>query len=175
MIDGGDADGARALLLCPGNCGEARHGLDDQVLPGPVDIGPVRAEARSRSVNNVGLELANVVMAQSQFRHDTRAVILGDDIRAGNELAGDGDAFGALEVQGKAALVPVAGELQHCLAIDVPVGPTPFPLESPIYGLDGDHIRPKISQELYADGTHQEVVEADDLYALEMVHRFSSW
>ncbi len=32
------------------------------------------------------------------------AVIFGDDIRAGNELAGNGDAFGALEVQAKLRL-----------------------------------------------------------------------
>ncbi len=47
MIDSGDANGAGPLLLVAGNGGKARHGLNDQVLPGPVNIRSVRAEARS--------------------------------------------------------------------------------------------------------------------------------
>ena len=68
------------------------------------------AETRQRRVDEARLHLEEIVVAESQSFHRSRAEPLDDDVALGDQLSDDLLSLGALQVHRDRALVPVVGQ-----------------------------------------------------------------
>ena len=88
----------------------AAEGLDQPVDGRPLAVGPGLAEARHRAVDDLGIDLPGVLVAEAQPRDDARPEALDDDVGLGHQLVHDGLAVGRLEVERDRALAAVEGD-----------------------------------------------------------------
>ena len=73
-----------------------------------------------------------------------------------------------LEVEREPPLVPIGQEVKDARVSDQRICPRPTSLPcTAVWVLHLDDVRPKISQVLYAGGSHQELGEAEDADALQ--------
>src|SRR5215470_3694343 len=109
------ADAVRAGLPRDGD--HATLCLEDQVERGAVAIGPVLAEAGHGAIDDAGVPLPGLLVAQAQALERARAVILQHDVRALHELEEELLALRALEIDLDALLVAMqAHEIRRLAA-----------------------------------------------------------
>ncbi|OIQ72640.1 hypothetical protein GALL_457330 [mine drainage metagenome] len=156
-----------------GNHGKARQGLYQQILAGPVDVGPVGAKAGSRCKDDIGLDFPGVFVAKPKLVQYARPEVLCDHVRCRDQLLGNSHGLRFFEIERHAALVAVASQKQHTLTIDLLVCPAPFSLKRALQRLHGNHISAEVSKKLHPDRPHQKVIEAQNPNALEDIrHAF---
>ena len=90
------------------DCTVAREALDDRVVDPPLAIGAIGAVARDRAVDEVGVERAQVRIAEAQAIRRARSPILHEDIRVADEPMGGSQAFFPGQVEGDGSLVAIA-------------------------------------------------------------------
>ena len=170
MIDGRNPDRARAMFAAAGDGGQTRQGLDQQILAGTIDVRSVGPVAGRRGVNDIRFDLFGRFKTQPKLVENARTEILGDHVRSCDQLPGDRYGSGLFQVERQTALVPIAGQQQHSLTINLLVGSAPFPLKSAIGWLDCNDIGAEIGEKLDADRTHQKMIEAENPDALEKIN-----
>ena len=109
-VDGDHALTPRRAVRHPVHHHHAAEGLDQPVDGRPLAVGARLAEARHRAVDDLGIDLLDVLVAEAQPLDHARPEALHHDMRLGGDLLHHGDAVGRLEVERDRALAAVEGD-----------------------------------------------------------------
>ena len=128
---GGDVDGDHALTprRAVGHFVHHHHaaeGLDQAVDRGPLAVGAGLAEARDRAIDDLGIDLLDVLVAEAQPLDHAGTEALDDDVGFGGDLLHHSDAVGRFQIDGEAALAAIEGDRVGAM-IALAVHPAPGP------------------------------------------------
>ena len=127
-------------------------------------VGPVLAERGDRGVDDIGLDLPEVVVTQTEPLERAHAEVLGHDVRAFHKLLEELHALRGLQLQRDRKLVPVTVLRGRHALLDpaaLALDAERHALASPIARLDLDHPGAQVGQQHRAEG------HGDDLPQVE--------
>ena len=87
--------------------GQSAEQVDYAVKSGKVLERPAPPESGQGHINNVGPQLLHLVVAQAQVLHDSRSVVLDQDIADGDDALGQLDRLRVAQVEAATQLVAV--------------------------------------------------------------------
>ncbi len=166
-VIGDDVQGNGGLAIGfsnqPQDAGE-RQVID--VVGRVVAVGAVLAETGEGAVDDARVDLADRLVVAAEPLHDAGAEAFDNHVCAGGELLEDRLAFGGLEVQREAPLVPVdVGEGRPALVVQ-DVG-----LAVGRRGLDFQDVGPHVAQQHRAELARRHARQLQDLDAVQGSHR----
>ena len=136
-----------------GRAHQAAHRLGNDIVARSVLVRSIVAEPGHGGIDQAGIQLAQLFIAQTQFFHRSRPVILQHDIRRFDQRAKQLFAFGRLEVDGNPFLIPVQVHEIGALAV-LERAEMPF-IRSFSSLLHLDHVRAQIRQHHAGEWTGQ--------------------
>ena len=140
-----DAHGGGWILVTPGGRDESTGRLSREVGAFPVVVGSHRAEGAPLGADDAGVHLGQVVVAESPRLERARFEVADEDVGVPGERFEDLGAARMAQIQGDAALAPVAGDVHgaaRILGADVDV-PT---LVAEARQLDLDDVRAHVGE-----------------------------
>ena len=111
---------AGQVVALAGDGHQAAHALDEEIVAGAVSVGAVLAETGHRAVDQVGLDGLQRCVVQPVARELTDLVVFQHHVGAGRQVAQQGLAFGAGDVDRDGALAAVGGQVVGRFAGVVP-------------------------------------------------------
>ena len=154
----------RLALGAPAEMRKTANRAGDQVVPLPVGVRPVRAEARHGDQNDRGVERAEVVEPDSALRQ-LRFGLAGDhDLRVANQRVAQTPVVGIVRIKDNSALTGVGiKEGRTGLGIDSLIRKRPTAARSVAAGrLNLDHVSPKVAKQLGRKWRRQPLPKVDD-------------
>ena len=103
---------------------ETGVGLDRRVVGAAVAVGAVRAVARHRAVDDLGVQGPHRLVAQAQPVDDPGSEVLNDHVGRGGECHHNVSALVGSKVDGDAPFPSVAGQVERAHAVDRDADPT---------------------------------------------------
>ena len=139
----------------------AAQALDEIVVGGMRRIGPAAAEAEHARIDHPRVDLADVIVAQSQALHGLGTDVVGHDIRRLAEPKHRLAAPGLLQVEQEAALVAVELQKDRAHALRARRAREAQGI-APRGSLDLDDVCAEVSQDLRCIGPHHDRREVHD-------------
>src|SRR4030095_10698852 len=136
------------------------------------------AERGDRRVNEIGLHLPEVVVAEAQAVHRTHAEVLGHHVRVADELLEQPEPLGRLELERDAELVPLAilrgwSPLRDTVARALDA--EGYALAAPVPRLDLDDARAHVGEQHRAEGHGDDLTEIEPGEVVQREIHVSSW
>ena len=113
----GDAQRRGRLVTIAVGVGQARHGLQQQVLAGLAFPRALCAVAGDGGIDQAGIQDTGALVVQTELGHNARAEILNEDVGLLHQRLHQLQVLGILQVGGKALLVAINGLKVHAVPI----------------------------------------------------------
>src|SRR5690606_32325366 len=152
----GQSDPARRSIRVASEMAHAAKGFTNRAIAGPSGIGTVLAIAADAHHDQAGIVGGEGVIAQPQAFEHAWPVVLDEHVGLVDQRAGDGLAFGMLEIKRDAALATHEGDALQGYAVDV-IAELAHRVALP--GLDLDDIGAEIRQQPCARGTGERTAD----------------
>ena len=140
----------------------------------------VMGPGKEASGGSAGNTIAGIAMLGGKTAYigkvadDQLGQVFAHDIRGFGQAFRDLQTLRRFEVDGQAALVPVAQQEQHGLAVDgFRIYATPLALKRAFHRFDRDDVGAQVTEDLHCHRPEQEMVETDHSNSFEEVHLFS--
>ena len=163
----------RRLVAAAGVGDQPGEALDQHVLAGPVDIGPLLAIARARAVDDPRVDGLEVLVAVAEPGQHAGPEVLHHHVGLLGHLHDDRVHLAALQVQRDRPLVAVPGEEVRALRAADPFGEEGHRAEqvAGARALDLDDVGAHVAEELRRERPLQQMAEIEDGDAFEgLVH-----
>src|SRR5207253_4294243 len=125
IYDGG-ADlhraGARLAVHMAGNAHQTAHRLEDRIIAGARRVRPGLAEAGHRTIDDAGIDGADLFVVEAVALEIADLVVLHEDVAGFGELADDRLAFGLGDVDGDRLLVAVGAKIERVVVVLPAIG-----------------------------------------------------
>ena len=151
---------------------DARHGLDDRVVGGPVPVGRFSgvAEPRDRDDDGSRMGSGDVVVAEAELRHRPRLEVVGHDVEAGDQAQEEVAAVIAAQVEPQAALVEVVAQERgaHVAALWIGHRRCGTAARLAVHRvLDLDHVGTESGQQLGGERERLHLLGGEDAHAVQ--------
>ena len=123
------------------------------------------AEARDAAIDQPRLLLGELLVAEPEFFHDARAVVLHEDLTLGDQRLRDANAVRVTQIQADAALVPVQAQVRAALERPHLVADRAQPVA--FGGLDLDDLGTEFGKQHRAVRPGDALAEVDEAHPLK--------
>src|SRR5262249_7230799 len=163
----------RRPVWLAGDAHQAADALRQHVVAGARSVGPGLAEAADRAIDQAGMGVLQVGVAEAVAGHVADLEVLDHGVALGDKAPGQRLAGRLRDVDGDRALVAVGGEVVGALGrvlavLAAEVGRAPFARVVAGAGpLDLDHVGAEVAEELRAGRTGEDARHVEDAQAGE--------